>query len=807
MLYTYLKYAFRNLIRKRTHTLINLVGLSFSIAVIILIYLYVSKELSVDLFQVNGDRIYQVSNSAIASDGQTLHSIYTKPEMAEEIRKDVPGVEAVCRLRQTEVFIGPGNELFEEMVAFTDSTFFRMFSYEILAGDRDNPFQDLKNVVLTEHVARKLFGDSIQVLNDAIGRTVKFPEDPPGNLYTVSAVIADLPDACSHYFSVLVPYENARTGNYAQSNNYGGNTYTYVLLDKNNDIDGLRRNGQALVDKLYGKDIESYIEMGFFSEDHQFTLDFTPFRETYLGMEEYGRDYSLTGNSISLYILSSIGVLILLIACFNYVMISIGTAMNRLGDFGMMNVVGARRWQVLAQFVMESLLLTMISLFLGIIFAEQLLPVFNNLAGEDLRFTLYQSTRNILFLATLLTFIVGSTSSYVGFYLFRRNQPLRLLRKEMLSMRRNGVARFSVVLQFFIAIALLISGIVIIKQLSYMVNRDVGFEKEGTLVIHVDFEEQRINTLKECFLSSPLVNGVTMSDRSFNSGSSSTLLQKPDGELITIRFLRVDEDYLKAFGLDLVQGRNFDPGETVKDSIPLVLVNETFVKQLELDDPVGQQVKLENGDLVLEIIGVVRDFHFDSMHDEIQPLIMYTTDNNSIWFLFVKADESQMAAVLEHCEKCWKEIVPEFNWEYSFLDDILKEQYQGEDRWSRIIAYAAAIAIFLSCLGLMGISGLMVARRYKEIGIRKVNGATVPQIILLLNADILKWILVSFVIACPAAWFAMHRWLQDFAFRIRLYWWIFALAGLAALLISILTVTMQIIRVARQNPVKALRYE
>ena len=805
MLYTYLKYAFRNLIRKRGHTLINLVGLSFSMAVILLIYLYVSRELSVDRFQVNGDRIYQVVNSTVMSSGQTIHSIYTTPEMAEEIRKDIPGVEAVCRLRQTGAFIGPGEDLFMEVVAFVDSSFFRMFSYEILAGDRDNPFRDLKNVVLTEHVARKLFGDSIQVPNDAIGRTIKFPEDPPDDVYTVSAVIADLPRTCSHTFSVLVPYENAVP--YSQSNNYSGNTYTYVLLDKNNDIEGLRRNGQALVDKLYGKDIESYIEMGFLSEDPQFTLYFTPFRETYLGMKEYDRDYSRMGNSISLYILSSIGVLILLIACFNYVMISIGTAMNRLGDFGMMNVVGARRWQVLAQFVVESLLLALISLFVGIIFAEQLLPVFNNLAGEDLQFTLYQATSNFLFLAGLLAFIVGSTSSYVGFYLLRRNQPLRLLRKEMLSMRRNGVARFSVVLQFFIAIALLISGIVIIKQLSFMVNRDVGFEKEGTVVIHVDFEEQRINTLKECILASPLVKGVTMSDRNFNYGRNSDLLQKPDGEIVTIRFLRVDEDYLGTLGLELLQGRNFEPGETVKDSIPLVLVNETLVKQLELDDPVGHQIKVGGENLTLEIIGVVKDFHFDSMHDEIQPLVMYTFDYNSVWFVFVKADESQMAAVVEHCEKCWKEVVPEFNWEYRFLDDILEGQYKSEDRWSRIIAYAAAIAIFLSCLGLMGISGIMVARRYKEIGIRKVNGATIPQIVLLLNADILKWILVSFVIACPAAWFAMHRWLQDFALRIRLYWWIFALAGLAAFLISILTVTLQIIRVARQNPVKALRYE
>jgi putative ABC transport system permease protein len=303
------------------------------------------------------------------------------------------------------------------------------------------------------------------------------------------------------------------------------------------------------------------------------------------------------------------------------------------------------------------------------------------------------------------------------------------------------------------------------------------------------------------------VKGVTKSDRSFGSGRSSTTLQKPDGELTTIRFLRVDEDYLRTLGLELLRGRNFEPGETARDSIPLILVNETLVRTLELDDPVGYRLRIDGEDMTLEIIGMVKDFHFDSMHDEIQSLVMHTYDFNTIWYLFVKADVSQMADVLEHCEKCWKEVVPEFNWEYRFLDDIMQDQYKTEDRWSRIIAYAAAIAIFLSCLGLMGISGLMVARRYKEISIRKVNGATLSQVILLLNADILRWILVSYVIACPAAWFAMHRWLRDFAFRITLSWWIFAFAGLAAFFISVLTVTLQIFRIARQNPVKSLRYE
>jgi putative ABC transport system permease protein len=372
-------------------------------------------------------------------------------------------------------------------------------------------------------------------------------------------------------------------------------------------------------------------------------------------------------------------------------------------------------------------------------------------------------------------------------------------------MRRNGVARISVVLQFFITIVLLISGGMIIKQLKYMMNRDVGFSKENTIVIHVDFSMDKINLLKEKILESPYVKSVTMSDRNFISGSSSQTIQNKRGEITTIRFLRVDHDYLRTLGIELIEGRDFFPDES-QDTIPSVIVNEMLVRELDIEDPIGEKVIMDSEGFAVNIIGVVRDFHFDSMHDEIQPLMMHTVEYNSIWYLFVKVDDN-MAAVLEHTENAWKELVPEFNWEYTFMDENLELQYSNEDRWSRIVAYASGIAILLSCLGLMGISGLLVARRFKEAGIRKAHGATIGNIVILLNLDILKWVALAYLIASPAAWLIMRRWLQDFAYRTSLSWWIFVLAGLVTFVISILTITLQIYRVARQNPVRALRYE
>jgi putative ABC transport system permease protein len=805
MIYSYIKYAFRNLLKQRGRTLINIFGLSFSIAIVIIIYLYVSGELSYNNFHKNADRIYRIYTSVRTADSELNFSQYQPAALADAIQQSVPGVEATCRLKTTPVFIGLEEELFQEHVGFVDSTFFQMFTYEFLAGDRVTPLHQRKSVVLTESVARKIFKDSLDQLNDVIGRTIIFPERPPFNLYTVTAVIADPPKNSSFRWTVLIPYANA--GPYPRSNDFGGDTYTYVMLDEANNLKRLEEASPALVEQIHGEGIRQAIELGFIKEDdHDFSFHYMPFRDFYLNSDFMWGSYETRGNKKSLYILSSIAILILLIACFNYVMISIGTALNRIRDFGMMNVVGARRWQVFLQFVVESFILTLLSLFLGIILAEQLLPLFNHLADDDLTFTLYSRGMNLLFLLAILVFIVFSTSFYIGLYLLRGAHPLRFLRKEMLSVRRSGVARVSVVLQFFIAITLLISGGMILKQLNYMLNYDVGFSKENTAVIHVDFDMQKIQTLKERILESPHVKSVTMSDRNFDSGSSSFGIQNPKGERISIRMLRTDSDYLKTLGLELVAGRAFFPDEP-DDTIPNVIVNETLVREMELEDPVGERVKLNSEGEAVDIIGVVRDFHFDSMHDEIQPLILHTYDYNSIWYLFVKAEEGQMKAVLEHCEKVWKEIVPEFTWDYTFLGDILKSQYKDEDRWSRIVAYASGIAILLSCLGLMGISGILVARRYKEVGIRKANGASVRKIIRLLNGQLLKWVLLAYVFACPASWFIARRWLQDFAYRTSISWWIFVLAGLAAVLISVLTITLQIYRVARRNPVEALRYE
>jgi putative ABC transport system permease protein len=344
----------------------------------------------------------------------------------------------------------------------------------------------------------------------------------------------------------------------------------------------------------------------------------------------------------------------------------------------------------------------------------------------------------------------------------------------------------------------------IVKQLNYLREESVGFNDKNVLVLHVDFEYNKIQLLKDKFKQHPSVLHVTSGDRNFISGSSSSGIKNKEGELIDTRFLRVDQNYLNTLGLELVRGRNFIEGNK-SDWNYGIIVNERFVKEYRLKDPVGELI-INSGD-TMRVVGVVKDFHFDSMKDDIDPLLLHMFPYNNIWYIFARLAPENIQQTLETLNNEWNEIVPEYTFDYEFLNNILDEQYENEERWSKITGIAAFIAIFLSCLGLLGISSLLVSKRVKEIGIRKVNGATTINILLLLYKDILKWVGLAFLIASPLAWYIINKWLQNFAYHTGISWWIFILAGAIAILISVLTISWQSVRASRINPVECLRYE
>jgi putative ABC transport system permease protein len=761
-------------------------------------------ELSYNDFHENKRNIYRVYYSYIEATGDKSFSCFLPYGLSAGLASEVPGVEKSCGLRSTMAWIGEEKKLFHEAIGFTDSSLFDMFTFRLIAGDRVTPLKHPRSVVLTKTVADKFFGDSINDYSQIIGKSILFPQPAP-NDFMITAILEDPPVNNSFRWTVLVPYVNCQY--YPQCNNAFGNTSVYILLQPETDVKKVEETAQALIETYHRERIKQLVHYGYLADvENNFNYLLQPLDELYLQSVDFPGCYETTSNMRIIYILSSIAVLILLIACFNYVMLTIASTMNRMKDLGMMNIVGAQKGQIIRHFISESFILTIIAIFLGVILAEQLLPVFNKLANVNLNFTFFRNWENFIFLILLLLFIVFTTSIYVGIFMLRRNQPLKFLRRELLTLKRHRFARYFVILQYLITIVLLICSGVIIKQLHYMLERDVGFQKENIVVLNIDFPYQKVLTLKDKLLQYSHIVDVSMSDRNFISGRSSNDLKNKKGKLVEVRFLRIDPDYLETFGIELIDGRNFTAGEPIEDNFN-VIVNESFVKAFELESPVGEVITVQPEEINATIIGVVRDFHFDSMHDEIMPVMLIVFPFNSIWAIFVRIDGQDVTAAMEQIQKAWDEVVPEYTIDYSYLSDMLDEQYNDEDRWSRITAYAAAIAIFLSCLGLLGISGLLVARRIKEIGIRKANGASVWNVVLLLNRDILKWIAISFIIACPAAWFIMNRWLQDFHYRTNLAWWIFALAGLATLVIALLTISWQTWNAARQNPVETLRYE
>jgi putative ABC transport system permease protein len=736
--------------------------------------------------------------------GEVGFSTLQPHEIVKGFKEDIPGVTFSTAFRKTPVWIGYGEKKLREMVGFADLDFFEIFSHKFIAGNKESALKNLYGVVLTRTAADKFFSDTIPEYSDMIGEVLEFPQRMP-NLFKVTAIIEDVPENASLQFDVVLNILNCV--HYPRSNNAFGANSVYVKLSEESDPEESVKTANALIDKYRGQLIQDMIHFGSLKDsDDNFRFIFQPLNRVYLHSTDMWSGYEMKGNAQNTYILSIIALIILAVACINYVMLSIGQSMDRVREMGIKKIMGAHRKQIIRQFILESLILVFFALIIGIAMAEQLLPVFNTLASKDLAFAFYKEPGSYFYLLVILLLIVISTGGYISFFLLRHSNPLSILRKEITMGRRYRFAGSFVILQYFITVALMIITATIVRQLDYMIKKPVGYETDDIVVLSVDFPVAKTLLLKEKLEAFPAIRSVTTSDRNFISGRSSGPLRSATGELVETRILRIDPDYTETLGIELVTGRNFSPGH-VDDSIFAVLVNETFADAFELSDPVGHKMLFEGEGVTIEIIGVVKDFHYDSMKDPIMPLLMHVAPRNSIWYVFVKVDPGNIPKALEDIHLAWDEVVPEYQIEYTFLDESLEEQYMEQERWGRITGYSALMAIFLSCLGLLGLTGLLVSKRVKEIGIRRVNGARITDIILLINRKFQTWVVVAVILACIPAYFTMRKWLENFTYKLPLAWWIFVLAGMVAILIALLTVTWGSWKYARKNPTQTLRYE
>ncbi len=803
MLKNYFKQAYRNLWKNKFHTLTNIIGLGFGLACCILIFLFIQHELSFNTYHENSDQIFRLAYRYIEGTGDIRYAGFVPDELDENFRNDIPQIKYITPWRRTRAMIGYENQKYQLKLGFADPDFLKIFTVPFLAGHPDDAMEKPQSVLISRSTADKIFGTDGKGYDKVIGKSLEFPQREP-NLYVVTGVMEELPKNSTMDYDIVVPWINCHT--YPRSNNAFGANVVFMLLDDENQYRLVENIANDLLDKYWGENIEQAVKFGSLqdSEDN-FLFFLQPYEKVYLHSDDISiSGYEKKGNLKSIYILSSIAVLILLIACINYIMLTIGQSMNRMRSLGLMNIVGAHKGQITRHFITESFIVTLIALFLGIVFAEQVLPVFNRFAEREMTFSLYAKWQNYMYMAGIVCFIVLLTSTYVTISLYRVNHPLSFIRGETRLVNKYRFARIFVTIQYLLTIVLMISGIMIIKQLHFFKNQSVGFNEQNVLAILVDFEYSKISLVKDKFRQNPNVLNVSSSDRNFASGSSSNQIRNRNGDLINTRMLRIDENYINTLELEIINGRNFRE-DNEADWRTGVIVNETFVKAFDLKEPLGEFVANEQD--TVNIIGVVKDFHFDSMKRDVMPVVLHLFPYNSIWYVFVRIAPQNIPESIASLKENWNEIVPEYTFDYQFLGDILDEQYTAEERWSKITAWASFVAIFLSCLGLLGISSLLVTRRVKEMGIRKVNGAAMSNILLLLYQDILKWVALAFILACPIAWFIMSKWLQNFSYHTSIAWWTFVLAGGGAVMIALITITWQSFKAARINPVECLRYE
>ncbi|HEX7844510.1 MAG TPA: ABC transporter permease [Chitinophagaceae bacterium] len=811
MLRNYLKVAWRNLVKNRTFSLINIAGLAIGLACFLLIALYVLNELSYDRFNKKADRIYRI-NSDILFGGTEQRLPVTSDMMGATLKKDYPQVEQYARIYNSNgsKLIRKGNEFInEDNVAHADSTLFDVFTLPAIAGDTKTALNDPNSVVLTRTAALKYFGTT-----DVIGRTLE-TDDDSSTVYKVTAVIKDLPQNSHFRFDFFFSMENA---DYEWGRFSSHNFHTYLLLQKDAD--------PAEFDRLFTQYTENYILpevkhmmnitnlKDFEKTGNKLVYSMTPLTKIHLYSD---RQFEITasGNIQYVYIFSAIALFILIIACINFMNLTTARSANRAKEVGIRKVLGTEKKRLVLQFLSESTLMSVISLVLALLIAFFVLPLFNDIAAKSL------SLRDIfspllLPLLIALPFVVGLLAgSYPAFFLsgFR---PIEVLKGKLnMGSKSGGLRSVLVVIQFTVSIILIIGTVVVYRQINFIQTKNLGFNKDQVLIINNAYalgagrnayknELSQMPGVVSSTFSSYLP--VSNSSRSDNTFSKESVLDSKSG--LNMQNWSVDHDYIPTLGMEVIKGRNFSR-DFGSDSAAMI-INETTAGLLGYDDPVGKKIYAVIGHQTKEtipytIIGVVKNFHFESLRRNIGPLCMQLRRSTGLASFKVKADK--IPGILQQAETKWKAMAPQIPFSYRFLNDSFNSMYSNEMRVGKIALVFSVLAILIACLGLFGLATYMAEQRTKEIGVRKVLGATVGNITAMLSKDFLKLVIISAVVAFPLAWWFMHKWLQDFAFRVNIGWWIFLLAAMIALFIALITVSFQAIKAALANPVKSLRTE
>jgi predicted permease len=785
MIRNYLKVALRNISRHKGYSFINITGLAVGMACCILILLWVQDELSFDRFHENAGDIYRVIQDINFADHSTTWAI-TQGPLGPSLRDDFPEIVNMVRFDRRSMRLTHGEMIFDEVLGLADGSIFEVFTFPLVRGDAATALSDPLSIILTEEMARKYFGDQ-----DPLGKVLNADSRFD---FKVTGIMQDMPRNSHIRFDFLVPFVFGRKINLSVDRWNNSRFTTYVQLQ------GGLSAGDVLPKIARYLDDKPTIEKDA-------ALNLQPLTRIHL-YSHYDFDFA-SGDVTYVTIFSLVAFFILLIACINFMNLTTARSANRAREVGMRKVAGAYRSDLIRQFFGESLLLACVAFLWALGLVWLLLDPFNNLAAKELN--LGFSSGAWLWLGLLgIALVTGFISGTYPALFLSGFQPVRVLRGSVPSGARSSAFRkVLVVFQFSLTILLLVCTLVVYLQLDFMRNKKLGYDKEHLVYLGMRGQmREQFDAVKQELLSHPGILAVTASANvpTYGYSFSNSLWrwegQDPDEEIL-MRASFVDEDFFKTMGIELLAGRELSR-EFSTDEDTAVAVNEAAARAMRMTDPVGRRLTINNSNLTIQ--GMVKDYHFRSLRQEIAPLILiYSPPSSRV--LFVRLRGEDMPRSLAHVEEVWNTFAPGFDFRYRFMDEALDLLYRAEQRTGILFRIFTLLAVTISCLGLFGLASYMAEQRTKEIGIRKVLGATVSHIVFLLSRDFSKWVIVANLIAWPVAYYAMRQWLQGFAYRIPLPWWVFGVSAFLALAIALLTVSFQTFRAAVSNPVDALKYE
>ncbi len=804
MLKNYLKTAFRNFLRNKGNTIINIVGLASGIAVFFLIIQYVSFELSYDSFNKNTDRIFRIVNNRIYSD-KLDKSAGCPPAIAPTLKKEYPEVMESTRLRGADVtFINAEKNISEniEKVYYTEPSFLKIFSFPLLKGSVSSVLEEPYSVIISESVSQRYFRNE-----NPVNKEIELVNEYGNHNYKITGVFKDVMPNSHIKFNMLISYKTIIAQNKQAEYYWGWNAFnTYVLLAPNTDPKALEAKFPAMVEKY--KNYES---------SYKRVYQLQPIKDIHL-YSNLRYEPEVNGSAETVKFLSIIALFVLILAWINYINLSTSRSLMRAKEVGVRKILGSNRLQLIRQFLSESFMLNAISLGLAFIIDIIVLPYFNQLTGKPLSIGLLQNNWGLL----ITTFGAGTFLSgiYPAFVMSSFNPLMALKTKSGRISGKINLRKALVIFQFAVSIILIASTLVVYMQLSFMRSKDLGVNIDQTLILNAPTGKgssySSVTNFKDALLTIPGVKNVSASasvpGKGYSNASSGVRKFGSNPEDGTQGFyIDVDENYFKLFEVPLVAGRSFTRDSRFNNEI---ILNEEAVKVYGFKNPedaVNNKLIFDGfGGQSIKIVGVIRNYHQESLKSALLPVIfnpINADDLNLSKYFSLKVESQNIQQTLSQIRNKWDEIYPNQPFKYNFLDEVFNSQYKADQQFGKVFGLFTFLAIVISCLGLLGLASFSNLQRTKEIGVRKVLGASVPGIISMLSIDFTKCVLIANIIAWPVTYFIMNKWLQDFAYRINISWWIFILSGGIALMIALAAVSYHAVKAAVANPIKALRYE